>query len=238
MIAPMTDSVERRTATSFRPVWREVSADLETPVSAYLKLARGPYGYLLESVEGGERVARYSFVGADPYATLRARDGVAEFRWLSGPRAGETETLPCADPLTIVRTELERRPITPLAGAAPRFHGGAVGYLAYEAAARFEPAASIPEDDPLGLPEAVFMFSDTLLIFDHVRHTALLLTWADSEATDGDEVRAEAEAYTRLDAMEQRLRRPAPRQAPAPRRAPGPRRAVAPSRLESRAAYA
>ncbi|HEX8730818.1 MAG TPA: hypothetical protein VF725_02050, partial [Ktedonobacterales bacterium] len=191
MAVPTTDSAARRTATSFRPIWREVSADLETPVSAYLKLARGSYGYLLESVEGGERVARYSFVGADPYATLRARDCVAEFRWLRGPRAGETEMLPCADPLTVVRAELERRPITPLAGAAPRFHGGAVGYLAYEAAARFEPSVSIPTDDPLGLPEAVFMFSDTLLIFDHVRHTALLLTWADSAATDGDEVRAE-----------------------------------------------
>ncbi|HEU0027998.1 MAG TPA: anthranilate synthase component I, partial [Ktedonobacterales bacterium] len=89
------------------PVWREVAADLETPVSAYLKLARGRYGYLLESVEGGERVARYSFVGADPYLTLRVKGGTAERRWLRGARAGQVERAPCADPLEAVRAELE-----------------------------------------------------------------------------------------------------------------------------------
>src|SRR5487761_1994907 len=237
MTAPMTDATERAAATSFRPVWREVAADLETPVSAYQKLARGPYGYLLESVEGGERVARYSFVGADPYAVLRARDGVAEWRWLSGPRAGERERIACADPLEAVRAELERRPITPMGGQAPRFHGGAVGYLSYEAAARFEPRVPIPTEDPLDLPEAVFMFSDTLLVFDHARHIALLLTWADSAATAGDDTRAEAEAQARLDERERRLRGAAPRQASTPRRA-ATQRVVAPARLESRAGYA
>lgn len=237
MTAPTTEATDQRTATAFRPVWREVAADLETPVSAYLKLARGPYGYLLESVEGGERVARYSFVGADPYAVLRARDGVAEWRWLSGPRAGQTERVACADPLEAVRAELERRPIAPLAGQAPRFHGGAVGYLSYEAAARFEPSVPIPADDPLDLPEAVFMFSDTLLIFDHARHTALLFTWADTASTGGDDERAEAEAHARLDDLERRLRRATPRQAPGLRRSAS-RRPVAPSRLESREGYA
>lgn len=232
-----TEATEPRAAMAFRPIWREVAADLETPVSAYLKLARGAYGYLLESVEGGERLARYSFVGADPYAVLRARDGVAEWRWLSGPRAGQTERVACADPLEAVRAELERRPITPIAGQAPRFHGGAVGYLAYEAAARFEPSVPIPVDDPLDLPEAIFMFSDTLLIFDHARHTALLLTWADSAATDNDDARAEAEAHARLDEMERRLRRATPASAPALRRSSG-RRGVAPSRLVSREGYA
>jgi anthranilate synthase component 1 len=125
-----------------------------------------------------------------------------------------------------------------MAGEAPRFHGGAVGYLSYEAAARFEPTVTIPQSDPLDLPEAVFMFSDTLLVFDHARRTALLLTWADSDATAGDEERAEAEAHARLDAMERRLRRAAPRQLPAPHRMAGARRPVAPSRLEPREAYA
>src|SRR5262249_35697480 len=76
------------------PVWREISADLETPVSAYLKLARGRYGCLLESVEGGERLARYSFVGADPYLVLRIHDGAAEYHWLAGARAGIVERVP------------------------------------------------------------------------------------------------------------------------------------------------
>src|SRR5579862_2429054 len=128
------------------PVWREIAADLETPVSAYLKLARGRYGYLLESVEGGERLARYSFIGADPSMVLRVRDGVAERRWLSGAHAGQVERIPCADTLEVVRAELERRPVASVPNL-PRFHGGAVGYLAYEAAARFEPSVSIPDDD-------------------------------------------------------------------------------------------
>src|SRR5690348_7978442 len=137
MIAPVreiTDAAppegERR--PTLVPVWREIPADLDTPVSAYLKLARGPYAYLLESVEGGERLARYSFVGADPYLVLRVRDGVAERRWLRLERAGAAERAPCADPLEALRAEIERRPVAKVPGL-PRFTGGAVGYLAYEA---------------------------------------------------------------------------------------------------------
>ena len=220
-------------------VWREVAADLDTPVSAYLKLARGRYGYLLESVEGGERLARYSFVGTDPYLVLRVRDGVATHRWLSGPRAGTVERAPCADPLEAVRAELERRPLAPMPPGLPRFQGGAVGYLSYEVAARYEPTVDVPASDPLGLPESVFLFSDTLLIFDHVRHTARLLTYADSEASDGDEERARREAQARLDAMEQRLLRAAPRHPRGQRRGRSGTNtpAVPVARLESRAAY-
>jgi anthranilate synthase component 1 len=225
---------ERRRVLS--PVWREVAADLDTPVSAYLKLASGRYGYLLESVEGGERLARYSFVGADPYLVLRVRDGVATYRWLAGPSAGTIEHAPCADPLEAVRAELERRPVAPSPPGLPRFLGGAVGYLSYEVAARYEPTVGIPADDPLGLPDSVFMFSDTLLIFDHARHTAKLLTYAESEATGGNDARAQAEAQARLDAMEQRLRQAAPR-LPRGQRVRRSSAAIAPSRLESRTAY-
>ncbi|HEU4783965.1 MAG TPA: chorismate-binding protein, partial [Ktedonobacterales bacterium] len=218
------------------PVWREVAADLDTPVSAYLKLASGRYGYLLESVEGGERLARYSFVGTDPYLVLRVRDGVATYRWLAGPRAGAVERAPCADPLEAVRAELERHPVASAPPGLPRFLGGAVGYLSYEVAARYEPTVGIPEDDPLGLPESVFMFSDTLLIFDHARHTAKLLTYADSAATGGDDARARAEAQARLDAMERRLRRATPR-LPRGQRVGRSSAAIAPARLESQVAY-
>jgi anthranilate synthase component I len=225
---------ERRPVLS--PVWREVAADLDTPVSAYLKLASGRYGYLLESVEGGERLARYSFVGTDPYLVLRVRDGVATYRWLAGPRAGTIERAPCADPLAAVRVELERRSVASAPPGLPRFLGGAVGYLSYEVAARYEPTVGIPADDPLGLPESVFMFSDTLLIFDHARHAAKLLTYADNEATGGDNAQAQAEAEARLDAMERRLRRAAPR-LPRGQRVGRSGVGVPPSRLESRAAY-
>jgi anthranilate synthase component 1 len=192
------------------PLWREIPADLETPVSAYLKLARGRYGFLLESVEGGERLARYSFVGADPYMVLRVQNGVAERRWLSGPRAGSADREPCDDPLRMIQAELERRPRPAIPGL-PRFSGGAVGYLAYEVAARYEPSIPIPAAHPLATPDAVFLFNDTLLIFDQVRQRALLLTHADHSATDGDEGLARAGAETRLDEMERRLRMPTPR---------------------------
>ncbi|HEX5548637.1 MAG TPA: anthranilate synthase component I, partial [Ktedonobacterales bacterium] len=203
---------------------------------AYLKLASGRYGYLLESVEGGERLARYSFVGTEPYLVLQVRDGVATYRWLAGPRAGTVERAPCNDPLEAVRAELERRPVAPSLPGLPRFLGGAVGYLSYEVAARYEPTVGIPADDPLGLPESVFLFSDTLLIFDHAHHTAKLLTYADSEATNGDDARAQAEAEARLDAMERRLRRAAPH-LPRGQRVRHTSAAITPARLESRAAY-
>jgi anthranilate synthase component 1 len=192
------------------PLWREIPADLETPVSAYLKLARGRYGFLLESVEGGERLARYSFVGADPYMVLRVQDSVAERRWLSGPRAGTTDREACDDPLRLIQAELERRPRPAIPGLT-RFSGGAVGYLAYEVAARYEPSVPIPVAHPLATPDAVFLFVDTLLIFDHVRQRALLLTHADLSATGGDEALARAEAEARLNEMERRLRAPTPR---------------------------
>jgi anthranilate synthase component 1 len=229
------------------PVWREIDADLETPVSAYLKLTRGDarksggngrYAYLLESVEGGERLARYSFVGVDPYLVLRVRDGAAEYIWLRGGRG--VERAPCADPLIALRAELERRPVAAVPGL-PRFSGGAVGYLSYEAAARYEPTIPIPASDPLGLPDAIFCFSDTLLAFDHARHRALLITHAALEAGN-DAARAHAEAHARLDDLERRLSRPLPI-----RRAAKTRKAaetamggvgVTPSRLALREAYA
>lgn len=132
------------------PIYREIVADLETPVSAFLKINHGSYSFLLESVEGGERLARYSFIGTDPYRLLaiEARDK--------------------RDPLRLIAEELDKYRLVPVDGL-PRFCGGAVGYLAYETAARFEELPS-PEKDPLGLPEALFMFVDTLLIFDHVTH--------------------------------------------------------------------
>ncbi|HEY7835302.1 MAG TPA: chorismate-binding protein [Ktedonobacterales bacterium] len=193
------------------PIWRDVPADLDTPVSAYLKLARGPYSYLLESVEGGERLARYSFVGVDPYLVLMVRGETAEYRWM-GRGGGRIERVACHDPLELLQRELARRPLDLAAGlpGARGFHGGAVGYLAYELAARFEPSVPIPERDALGLPEAVLLFSDTLLIFDHVRHTARLVTHVDAAATGGDAMAARAIAERRLDALERRLRRGRP----------------------------
>ena len=108
------------------PVYREVLADLETPVSAYLKLARGPYSFLLESVEGGERLGRYSFIGAEPYLVLKLNAGQAE---ALEPATGRVEHFAFEDPLHAVMRSLEPLRVVPLPDL-PRFHGGAVGYLA------------------------------------------------------------------------------------------------------------
>jgi anthranilate synthase component 1 len=195
------------------PIWREVLADCETPVSAFRKLARGPYTFLLESVEGGERLARYSFVGALPERVMRLRGTTAEWRWRRGPRAGEAASEACDDPLLLVQRELERDRVAPVTMPAapgmtlPRFSGGAVGYLGYEIAAKFE-RVPVPERDPLGLPEAVLIFSDALLIFDHVAHRARIVAHA---RLDGDDLAAaRADALAQIDAIEAALDSPIP----------------------------
>ncbi|MFN8532168.1 MAG: anthranilate synthase component I [Dehalococcoidia bacterium] len=171
------------------PVYREIVADLETPVSAYLKVARGDYSFLLESVEGGERLARYSFIGTDPYLVSRA----------DGKR----------DPLLAIEEELARVQAVTVPGL-PRFHGGAVGYLSYDAVRHFERLPT-PLADPLGVPEAVFMFADTLLVFDHLRHKIKVLSHA---RIDGNVDRAYAEAIGRIEEMVARLGGDLPRRLP------------------------
>ena len=168
------------------PVYRSIHADLETPVSAYLKVARGPYSYLLESVEGGERLGRYSFIGTNPYKIIT-----------SGPNepAGEI------DPLLPVEEEMSKHKLVPVDGL-PGFHGGAVGYIAYDAIRYFEPRVQAADDDPQGVPESVFMFSDTVLVFDHLRHDIKVVSHA---RLDGDIDKAYAEAIERIEEMVSRL---------------------------------
>ncbi|MBM4433248.1 MAG: anthranilate synthase component I, partial [Chloroflexi bacterium] len=172
MYYPTLDEVKKHAKDgNLVPVYREIVADLETPVSAFLKINRGGHSFLLESVEGGQRIARYSFIGTDPSAvmTTKAKDKT--------------------DPLSRIARELGKYKIVPVSGL-PRFCGGAVGYLAYEAVTRFEELPS-PESDPLKLPEAVFMLVDTLLVFDHVTHKIKVLSHVH---LDGDIEKAYKEA--------------------------------------------
>ncbi len=152
---------------TFVPVYKEIVADLLTPVSAFLKVAEhADYAFLLESVEGGEQVARYSFLGKDPFLIVRARGGKVLI-----DRAGETTE--SDKPFTATIRELMAGFHSPFVPGLPRFTGGAVGYLGYDAAAWFEPVELQPaerEDD-----EAGFMLFDTVLAFDHVRHRILII---------------------------------------------------------------
>jgi anthranilate synthase component 1 len=173
------------------PVYREVHADLETPVSAYLKIAQGPYSFLLESVEGGEQLARYSFIGTEPYRVIK-----------TGP--GQPDG--ALDPLTLVETELGQFRPVPVEGL-PRFLGGAVGYLSFECVRYFEPRVTTAEKDRLGLPESLFMFTDTILVFDHVKHTIRVVGHV---RLDGDITAAYQQAVERIDRLVERLGRPLP----------------------------
>jgi anthranilate synthase component 1 len=171
------------------PIYRDINADLETPVSAYLKVAHGSYSFLLESIEGGERIARYSFIGTDPYAVVR-----------TGPQ----QSGGAVDPLESIRKELNKFKLVTVPGL-PRFHGGAVGYLGYECVRYFEPKVPLPKDDPLGLPESIFMFTDTLLVFDHLKHKIKVVSHVHA---DGDLDNAYAKAVARIDLLVDRLNRP------------------------------
>ncbi len=167
------------------PVYYEMMADLETPVSAYLKVARGNYSFLLESVEGGERLARYSFIGTEPSLIL------------------STGTENRTDPLFLIEEEFKQFKLVPV-GGLPRFHGGMVGYLSYEVARHFEKLPS-PENDPLGLPESVFMLADTILVFDHLTHKIKVVSHAH---LNGSVEKAYQEATDKIDSLVQRLRQP------------------------------
>ncbi|MGI8551113.1 MAG: anthranilate synthase component I [Dehalococcoidia bacterium] len=192
MYRPTLDDVKRLAEAgrgNLAPLYRDVPADLETPVSAFLKVTRGKHSFLLESVEGGERLARYSFIGTEPYRILRT---------------GDTEgTESCVDPLLRIEEELSRFTLVPLPGLPP-FHGGAVGYLAYEVARYFE-RLPVAEHDPLGLPEAIFLFVDTLLIFDHLHHSIKIVSHV---RLDGDIEAAYRQATWRIDELADRLAQP------------------------------
>ena len=170
------------------PVWREVAADLETPVSAYLKVREGDYSFLLESVEGGERLARYSFIGTNPRRVIRTGPGE---EWEG-------------DPLVPLEAELAglRAVETP---GLPRLTGGAVGYVAYEAVRHFEPRVPANEADPVGIPEAMFLLCDAMVVFDHIRHTIRVVAHC---RLDGDVEASYRRAAETIDAIAARLERP------------------------------
>ena len=168
------------------PVYREINADLETPVSAYLKVASGPYSYLLESVEGGERMARYSFIGMDPQKVIKT---------------GAGEELGAIDPLIPVEEMLSEYKLADV-DYLDKFNGGAVGYIAYDAVRYFEELPT-PDVDPLGLPESIFMLSTTYLVFDHLRHKIKVVSHAHLK---GDAKKAYDEAVGRIEDVVRRLK--------------------------------
>ena len=181
------------------PVYRTLLADTLTPVSAYEKFARGEYSYLLESASGGEKIARYSFLGSDPFMLFKARKEKVEIT-----RDGQTETFSSADAIRTLQEQIEDFKAVQ-APKLPRFYGGAVGYMAYDCIRYVEHLPDEPED-PLGLPDLYFAFYDLMIVFDHLNKTILVICAARLDGRDPKD--AYEEAVQRIDEAVDRLRTP------------------------------
>ncbi len=183
------------------PVYADLMADFETPVSAYAKLNGAGPAYLFESVEGGENLARYSFIGCRPRKIFVCGPVTTEVRTPGRP----AQTIPTpADPLTLIEDEM--RGYTPVAvPGLPRFTGGAVGFIAYEYVTRIEPTVPAAATDELGVPLLYFMLSDSLLIFDRAKQTLRLCVNAHVTGNTGTAYEA---AVTELHELFAMLRQP------------------------------
>jgi len=163
------------------PVYREILADMETPVSSFLKISESTpeYGYLLESVEGGERLGRYSFISGPPFLIFESKG--ERVRLKMGDNAWEEKS--SRDPFGELKKCLRRFYPVNLPGL-PRFYSGAVGYVGYETVRFFEKLPDLKGPDPLGLPDMVFLFTDQILIFDHISHTIKIVSCAHINGKD------------------------------------------------------
>jgi anthranilate synthase component 1 len=163
------------------PVVRSVLADLQTPVGAFLRIAGdAPYAFLLESIEGGERVARYSFLGVNPWMVARGRGGQTVVE-----KSGEREVRDC-NAVEFLRQYFAGKRLAGRAGLAP-LSGGAVGYLAYDAARWFEPVLDLNGGAPHAeTNDAVWMFCRTILAFDRVRQQMEITSVVFTDEAEGD----------------------------------------------------
>ena len=187
---PLSQGEARRLAGSADTILLRATrtADLETPIGAFLRLDDGGPAYLLESVEGGERLGRYSFLGTGPRRLLRVGDGVATIQTRPNSIREYDPSLPIEtfatpDPLTALRAFTPRRRVVPQEGM-PRFTGGAVGALSYDAVSTFEPTVVRPAADPVGVPLASFIETDLVLVFDHLTHTLSAIASLHTETPD------------------------------------------------------
>jgi anthranilate synthase component 1 len=189
------EQFESYTAQGFNriPLSREVLADLDTPLSTYLKLAKGPYSYLFESVHGGEKWGRYSIIGLPCRSLLRVHGETITLE-----RGGEVvETVEVADPLAWIE-QFQGRFKVPDVPGLPRFTGGLVGYFGYDTIAYIEPRLKAEKPDPLGSPDILLMLSEEVVVFDNLSGRLFIIVHVEPENRQAGE--------QRLDEIEQQMR--------------------------------
>jgi anthranilate synthase component 1 len=191
------------------PVWKEILADQETPVSAYERVRQflrekdqASHTWMLESVEGGEKIGRYSFIGGNPRAIVRARGAVTEIT-----ENGATRKIADAVPLEALKAYMNRyQPVKD--PALPRFIGGAVGFIGYDMISVFEPRVPVIKADIIGNPDMVMMVTNAIIIFDRVKHTMKVVANA---YVDGDANEAYDEALAEINELCEALLQPVQR---------------------------
>ncbi|MBI4289197.1 MAG: anthranilate synthase component I [Chloroflexi bacterium] len=215
MYQPDVDTFQRHSQQGkMVPIFREWPADLETPVSVFLKLRRAAPAFLLESVERGEQLGRYSFIGASPSRSLECSLTEAVVRSRGNQERVRLALSGGPDPLHVLERLLGQSAPNGVAKVAglPRFFGGAVGYMGYDLVRFFEKLPPYAKDE-LGLPDAFFLFTDTVVIFDHIQHKMKVVTQVPAGAGSS----AYQEAVDRIDAVILKLEKPLPRAERVPR---------------------
>jgi len=184
------------------PVVREVLADFDTPVSAYQKVAAGPFSYLFESVQGGEQRGRYSIIGLPAKEVLRVANGKVTLTNATGTSTQATE-----NPLAFIEAYRQRF-VCPEIPGLPRFNGGLVGYFSYDSATYFLPELNLGSgEDTLGVPDILLMRSEEVVVFDNLRGSLFFIVLVDPKQQD-----ALAQAEQRIDQLQDKLRQPLPEQ--------------------------
>ena len=183
------------------PVYKEILADLDTPVSAYMKIGDGEYSFLLESVESGEKWARYCFLGCDPAVVVSSKG-----QNITIDENGKRQQIKIESgtPLSAIKEILARYNPVDVPGL-PRFSGGAVGFISYDMVRFFE---ELPEDtaDDLNVPDSQFIITDTMLVFDNISQTIKMVSNAFIESDNLDEVYEQT--IKKIGLLEEKLKTP------------------------------
>ncbi|MBI5024058.1 MAG: anthranilate synthase component I [Candidatus Omnitrophica bacterium] len=200
------------------PVYREISGDLETPVSAYFKIAgKSKYSFLLESVEGEEKVARFSFLARDPEVVIQTKDGAVKVIRYAPGKKPSVQTAKVKDtPLSFIRDILRQYkfvalppPEGSLSAGLPRFCGGLVGYLGYDIVRFFEKLPHTTKDD-LKLPDTYLVLAKDLVIFDHINHKMKVISCAyvDPKSSARKKLQEYKKSVARIDTLVRELNKP------------------------------